>query len=320
MSHKAKISIIGGGGNVGATLAHLIALKELGNVVIIDKAEEVAQGKALDISQSMGTEKHCINITGTNAYEAIQDSDIIIVTAGIARKPGMSRNDLVSVNAKIIIEIAAQIKRYALNALVIVVTNPLDAMVWVMHQNLGFNHKKVIGMAGVLDSIRFSYFLSQEFGVSINNVNAMVLGGHGDTMIPLIRYSTIAGIPIMDLVKTGWSSKEKIDQIVQRTRDGGKEIVNLLQVSSAYYAPATATVTMVESYLKDQKQVLACSVYIENYYNIKSEGLYVGMPVIIGKNGVEKIIKLELNEIEQHAFEQSVNTVRELIATVKKLC
>lgn len=318
MSYKAKISIIGAG-NVGATLAHLIAVKELGDVVIVDKTKAVAQGKALDISQSMGIGKSCINITGTNNYQKIQDSNVVIVTAGIARKPGMSRNDLVNTNAQIMIDIAAQIKYYSSNALVIVVTNPLDAMVWVMQKNLSFDHQKVIGMAGVLDSIRFKYFLSQEFGVSINNVNAMVLGGHGDTMIPLVKYSTIAGIPIMELVKMGWSTKERIDQIVQRTRDGGKEIVSLLQKSSAYYAPAAATMTMVESYLKDQKQILACSVYVENYYSIKSEGLYIGMPVVIGKNGVEKIIKLELTEIEQHAFTQSVNAVRELITTVQEL-
>ncbi|KJV55617.1 malate dehydrogenase [Orientia tsutsugamushi] len=318
MSYKAKISIIGAG-NVGATLAHLIAVKELGDVVIVDKTKAVAQGKALDISQSMGIGKSCINITGTNNYQEIQDSNVVIVTAGIARKPGMSRNDLVNTNAQIMIDIAAQIKYYSSNALVIVVTNPLDAMVWVMQKNLSFDHQKVIGMAGVLDSIRFKYFLSQEFGVSINNVNAMVLGGHGDTMIPLVKYSTIAGIPIMELVKMGWSTKERIDQIVQRTRDGGKEIVSLLQKSSAYYAPAAATMTMVESYLKDQKQILACSVYVENYYSIKSEGLYIGMPVVIGKNGVEKIIKLELTEIEQHAFTQSVNAVRELITTVQEL-
>lgn len=318
MSYKAKISIIGAG-NVGATLAHLIAVKELGDVVIVDKTKAVAQGKALDISQSMGIGKSCINITGTNNYQEIQDSNVVIVTAGIARKPGMSRNDLVNTNAQIMIDIATQIKYYSSNALVIVVTNPLDAMVWVMQKNLSFDHQKVIGMAGVLDSIRFKYFLSQEFGVSINNVNAMVLGGHGDTMIPLVKYSTIAGIPIMELVKMGWSTKERIDQIVQRTRDGGKEIVSLLQKSSAYYAPAAATMTMVESYLKDQKQILACSVYVENYYSIKSEGLYIGMPVIIGKNGVEKIIKLELTEIEQHAFTQSVNAVRELITTVQEL-
>ncbi|SPR13378.1 malate dehydrogenase [Orientia tsutsugamushi] len=318
MSYKAKFSIIGAG-NVGATLAHLIAVKELGDVVIVDKTKAVAQGKALDISQSMGIGKSCINITGTNNYQEIQDSNVVIVTAGIARKPGMSRNDLVNTNAQIMIDIAAQIKYYSSNALVIVVTNPLDAMVWVMQKNLSFDHQKVIGMAGVLDSIRFKYFLSQEFGVSINNVNAMVLGGHGDTMIPLVKYSTIAGIPIMELVKMGWSTKERIDQIVQRTRDGGKEIVSLLQKSSAYYAPAAATMTMVESYLKDQKQILACSVYVENYYSIKSEGLYIGMPVVIGKNGVEKIIKLELTEIEQHAFTQSVNAVRELITTVQEL-
>lgn len=318
MSYKAKISIIGAG-NVGATLAHLIAVKELGDVVIVDKTKAVAQGKALDISQSMGIGKSCINITGTNNYQEIQDSNVVIVTAGIARKPGMSRNDLVNTNAQIMIDIAAQIKYYSSNAFVIVVTNPLDAMVWVMQKNLSFDHQKVIGMAGVLDSIRFKYFLSQEFGVSINNVNAMVLGGHGDTMIPLVKYSTIAGIPIMELVKMGWSTKERIDQIVQRTRDGGKEIVSLLQKSSAYYAPAAATMTMVESYLKDQKQILACSVYVENYYSIKSEGLYIGMPVVIGKNGVEKIIKLELTEIEQHAFTQSVNAVRELITTVQEL-
>lgn len=318
MSYKAKISIIGAG-NVGATLAHLIAVKELGDVVIVDKTKAVAQGKALDISQSMGIGKSCIKITGTNNYQEIQDSNVVIVTAGIARKPGMSRNDLVNTNAQIMIDIATQIKYYSSNALVIVVTNPLDAMVWVMQKNLSFDHQKVIGMAGVLDSIRFKYFLSQEFGVSINNVNAMVLGGHGDTMIPLVKYSTIAGIPIMELVKMGWSTKERIDQIVQRTRDGGKEIVSLLQKSSAYYAPAAATMTMVESYLKDQKQILACSVYVENYYSIKSEGLYIGMPVVIGKNGVEKIIKLELTEIEQHAFTQSVNAVRELITTVQEL-
>jgi malate dehydrogenase len=314
MSSRKKISLIGGG-NIGGTLAHLIGLKELGDVVVFDIAEGLPQGKSLDIIQSSSIEKFDSRISGTNDYSGIKDSDVIIVTAGIPRKPGMSRDDLVAVNTGVIKTVAEAIAKFAPNAFVIVVTNPLDAMVWVMKEVSGLPANKVVGMAGVLDSARFSYFLSEEFGVSVNDVNSFVLGGHGDTMVPLIRYSTIAGIPVMDLVKMGWSSKEKIDQIVKRTRDGGAEIVGLLKTGSAFYAPATAAVAMAESYLKDKKRVLPCAAYLTGQYGIKD--LYVGVPVVIGASGVEKIVEIELLDEEKQAFDKSANAVKEMISSIK---
>jgi malate dehydrogenase len=314
MSSRKKISLIGGG-NIGGTLAHLIGLKELGDVVVFDITEGLPQGKSLDIIQSSSIEKFDSHISGTNDYTGIAGSDVIIVTAGVPRKPGMSRDDLVAVNTGVIKTVAEAIKKHAPNAFVIVVTNPLDAMVWVMKEVSGLPANKVVGMAGVLDSARFSYFLSEEFGVSVSDVTSFVLGGHGDTMVPLIRYSTIAGIPVMDLVKMGWSSKEKIDQIIKRTRDGGAEIVGLLKTGSAFYAPATAAVAMAESYLKDKKRVLPCAAYLTGQYGIKD--LYVGVPVVIGASGVEKIVEIELLEEEKQAFDKSANAVKEMISSIK---
>ncbi len=314
MHYNPKISLIGGG-NIGGTVAHLIATKELGNVVIIDRDKGVAVAKALDISHGMGIEKCGVSLSGSDEYKDIKDSDVVIVTAGVPRKPGMSRDDLININADIIKQVAGGIKQYAPDAFVIVITNPLDAMVRIMQQALGFSTSKVVGMAGVLDSARFSYFLSQEFQVSIENVNAFVLGGHGDTMVPLIRYSTIAGIPIMDLVKMGWSSEKRISEIIERTRSGGGEIVSLLKHGSAYYAPASSAILMAESYLKNKRRVLACSAYVEGYYGIK-KGIYVGVPVVIGSNGVEKIIELELTIEEKLAFNKSIGAVKNLVDNI----
>lgn len=311
---RKKIALIGSG-NIGGTLAHLASIKELGDIVLFDIAEGIPQGKALDLSQSNSVDGFCSKLSGSNDYADIKDADVIIVTAGIPRKPGMSRDDLISINSKVIKSVGEGIKEHAPNAFVIVVTNPLDAMVWVMREVTGFPHNKVIGMGGVLDSSRFNYFLAEEFNVSIKDVNAFVLGGHGDTMVPLIRYSTIAGIPIPDLIKMGWSTQEKIDTIIKRTREGGAEIVGLLKTGSAFYAPAAAAIAMAESYLKDQKRVLPCAAYINGEYGVKD--LYVGVPVVIGANGVEKIVEIELNEEEKSSFNKSVDAVRNLISTIK---
>lgn len=311
---RKKIALIGSG-NIGGTLAHLASIKELGDIVLFDIAEGIPQGKALDLSQSNSVDGFCSKLSGSNDYADIKDADVIIVTAGIPRKPGMSRDDLIAINSKVMKSVGEGIKEHAPNAFVIVVTNPLDAMVWVMREVTGFPHNKVIGMGGVLDSSRFSYFLAEEFNVSIKDVNAFVLGGHGDTMVPLIRYSTIAGIPIPDLIKMGWSTQEKIDTIIKRTREGGAEIVGLLKTGSAFYAPAAAAITMAESYLKDQKRVLPCAAYINGEYGVKD--LYVGVPVVIGANGVEKIVEIELNEEEKSSFNKSVDAVRNLISTIK---
>lgn len=314
MAARHKISLIGSG-NIGGTLAHLIGLKELADIVLFDIAEGMPQGKALDISQSAPIDSFDATIKGTNSYEDIQDSDVVIVTAGIPRKPGMSRDDLVTTNTNIIKTVAEGIKKHAPNAFVIVITNPLDAMVWVMKEASGLPHNKVVGMAGVLDSARFSYFLAEEFNVSVENVNAFVLGGHGDTMVPLIRYSTVAGIPVPDLIKMGWSSQEKINAIVQRTRDGGAEIVGLLKTGSAFYAPAASAVSMAESYLKDKRKILPCAAYLTGEYGVKD--LYVGVPVIIGKNGVEKIVEINLKDDEKTMFNRSVDSVRDLVTNIK---
>ncbi|MCC2646741.1 MAG: mdh 2 [Rickettsiaceae bacterium] len=314
MTKRNKIALIGSG-NIGGTMAHVIGLKELGDVVLFDIAEGVPQGKALDIAQSSSVDGFDCQYKGTNDYKDIEGSDVVIVTAGVPRKPGMSRDDLLSINTGVIKSVAEGIKKYAPNAFVIVVTNPLDAMVAVMQKVSGLPTNKVVGMAGVLDSARFSYFLSQEFNVSIEDVTSFVLGGHGDTMVPLVRYSTIGGIPVPDLVKMGWSTQEKIDKIVQRTRDGGAEIVALLKTGSAFYAPAVSAVAMAESYLKDKKRMLPCAAYLNGEYGMKD--IFVGVPVIIGANGVEKIVEIELNASEKAEFEKSVDSVRKLMQDVK---
>lgn len=314
MSNRKKISLIGSG-NIGGTLAHLIGLKELGDVVLFDISEGLPQGKALDIVQSSSVDKFNVAFTGTNDYSMIKDSDVIIVTAGVPRKPGMSRDDLVSINTGVMKTVGEAIKKHAPNAFVIVITNPLDAMVWVLQQVSGLPSNKVVGMAGVLDSARFSYFIAEELNVSIEDVTSFVLGGHGDTMVPLVRYSTVAGIPLPDLVKMGWMSQEKLDKIVQRTRDGGAEIVSLLKTGSAFYAPAASAIAMAESYLKDKKRILPCAVNLTGQYGIKD--LYVGAPVVIGANGVERIVEIQLNNEEQAALNKSADAVRSLISSIK---
>ncbi|MFZ4125103.1 MAG: malate dehydrogenase [Rickettsiales bacterium] len=314
MSSRKKIALIGGG-NIGGTLAHLAALKELGDVVLFDVVEGLPQGKALDISQSCAVERVDANVKGTNSYEDIKGADVVIVTAGIARKPGMSRDDLVNTNTGIITTVGENLKKYAPNAFVIVITNPLDAMVWVMQQVTGFDPKKVVGMAGVLDSARFSYFLAEEFKVSQKDITTFVLGGHGDTMVPVVSYSTVAGIPVPDLIKMGWTTQEKMDKIVQRTRDGGAEIVGLLKTGSAYYAPAASAIEMADAYLKDRKKLLPVAAHLTGQYGQKD--IYVGVPVIIGAGGVEKIVEIALPADAQKQFDHSVNAVRELCGGIK---
>lgn len=314
MHKRPKIALIGGG-NIGGTLAHLISLKELGDVVMFDIAEGIPQGKTLDIAQSCVIEGSDTNFKGTNDYKDIEGADVIIITAGIPRKPGMSRDDLIAINADVMKKVASGVKRYASNAFVIVVTNPLDAMVYVMLKESGLPSNKVVGMAGVLDSARFSHFLSEEFNVSIENINTFVLGGHGDSMVPLVRYSTVSGIPVPDLIKMGWSTKEKIDAIVERTRNGGGEIVTLLKTGSAYYAPAASAIEMAESYIKDKKKVLPCAAYLKGEYGYND--IYVGVPVVIGSGGVEKIVEIELNDQEEQEFATSVEGVKKLIESIK---
>ena len=314
MNKKNKIALIGAG-NIGGTLAHLASLKNLGDVVLVDVNDGVAKGKALDISQSSAVEGFSVKISAGNDFSLIENSDVVIVTAGIARKPGMSRDDLLATNTSIIKSVGENIKKFAPNAFVIVITNPLDAMVYVMQKVSALPKNKVVGMAGVLDSSRMSYFLSQEFNVSIDNVHSCVLGGHGDTMVPLIRYSTIAGIPIPDMLKMGFSSAQKIAEIVQRTRDGGAEIVKLLGSGSAFYAPASSALEMAESYLFDKRKILPIAGSLQGEYGLKD--LYIGVPAIIGKNGVEKIIELQLNSEEKTMFDNSVEAVKKLIAEIK---
>jgi len=313
---RKKIALIGSG-NIGGTLAHLIGLKELGDVVLFDIADGIPQGKALDIAESTPIEGVDASYSGGSDYSVIEGADVIIVTAGIPRKPGMSRDDLIGTNANVMTQVGAGIKKYAPNAFVICITNPLDAMVWVLREASGLPHNKVVGMAGVLDSARFRYFLAEEFNVSVEDVTAFVLGGHGDTMVPLTRYSTVAGVPLPDLVKAGWTTQEKLDQIVQRTRDGGAEIVGLLKTGSAFYAPAAAAVLMAESYLKDKRRVLPVAAWVDGAYGL--DGIYVGVPVVLGANGVEKIVEIELNAAEAAEFGKSVDSVRGLIAKSKEL-
>ncbi len=314
---RKKIALIGGG-NIGGTLALLAGMKELGDITIFDVVEGLPQGKALDMAQAGAVEGFDAKLRGTQDYKDIAGSDVIIVTAGVARKPGMSRDDLLGINIKVMQAVGAGIKAHAPDAFVICITNPLDAMVWVLREVCGLPHNKVIGMAGVLDSARFRHFLAEEFNVSVNDVNAFVLGGHGDTMVPLIRYSTVAGIPVPDLIKMGWSTQEKIDKIVQRTRDGGAEIVALLKTGSAFYAPASSAIEMAESYLKDKRRVLPCAAWLEGGKYGQS-GMYVGVPVVIGANGVEKIVEIELNAEEKKMFEHSANAVKGLVDACKQI-
>jgi malate dehydrogenase len=314
MVKRNKIALIGGG-NIGGTLAHLAGLKELGDIVVFDIAEGLPQGKTLDLSQSSAIEGFDTKMSGSQDYSSIKGSDVVIVTAGVARKPGMSRDDLIGINTSVIKSVGEGIKAHAPDAFVIVITNPLDAMVWVMKEASGCPAHKVVGMAGVLDSARFRFFLAEEFGVSVEDVTAFVLGGHGDTMVPLARYSTVAGIPLPDLVKMGWTTQSKLDSIIQRTRDGGAEIVALLKTGSAYYAPASAAIQMAESYLKDKKRVLPCAAYLTGQYGVND--LYVGVPTVIGAGGVEKIVEIELIGEEKANFDKSVAAVRELVAGIK---
>ena len=311
MTHhkRPKIALIGAG-MIGGTLAHLAGLKELGDVVLFDINEGMPQGKALDLAESSPIEGFDSCLKGANSYEDIAGADVVIITAGIPRKPGMSRDDLIGINTGIIKTVAEGVKQYAPNAFVIVITNPLDVMVGVFQKISGLPTNMVVGMAGVLDSARFRYFLAEEFKVSVEDVTAFVLGGHGDTMVPLARYSTVAGIPVTDLVKMGWTTQEKLDKMIQRARDGGAEIVGLLKTGSAYYAPASAAIQMAESYLKDKRRLLPCAAYLNGEYGVK--GLYVGVPVIIGHHGVEKIVEIELNAAEKAGFDKSVAAVIEL--------
>ena len=313
---RNKIALIGAG-NIGGTLAHLIGLKELGDVVMFDVFPGVAAGKALDIMQSGPVDGFDANMSGTKDYAQIAGSDVVIVTAGFPRMPGMSRDDLIGKNAGVIAEVAAGIKAHCPEAFVICITNPLDAMVWVMKEKSGLPANKVVGMAGVLDSSRFQLFLAQEFGVSVEDVRAFVLGGHGDTMVPLTRYSTVAGIPVPDLIEMGWTTQAKIDAIVDRTANGGGEIVKLLERGSAFYAPAASAISMAEAYLKDKKRVLPCAALLTGQYGIND--LYVGVPVVIGAGGVERIVEIKLTATEQAAFEKSCAAVRELVEAAKSL-
>lgn len=314
---RNKIALVGAG-NIGGTLALLAGLKELGDIVLFDIQEGIPQGKALDIAQASPVEGFNADVSGANDYSALKDSDVVIVTAGVARKPGMSRDDLVGINTKVMTQVGAGIKENCPNAFVICITNPLDAMVGVLQEASGLPKEKVVGMAGVLDSARFRYFLAEEFNVSVEDVTAFVLGGHGDTMVPLVRYSTVAGIPVPDLIAMGWSTQAKIDEIVQRTRDGGAEIVGLLKTGSAFYAPASSAIEMAESYLKDKKRVLPCAAYVDGAYGL--DGLYVGVPVVLGAGGVEKIVEISLNDDEQAMFDHSISAVKtlaEVVASVR---
>ena len=311
---RKKIALIGAG-NIGGTLAHLAASKELGDVVLFDVVEGVPQGKALDLSQCGPVEGFDSKITGSNDYADIAGADVIIVTAGVARKPGMSRDDLLGINLKVMKAVGEGIKNNAPNAFVICITNPLDAMVWALREFSGLPHHMVVGMAGVLDSARFSHFLAEEFNVSVKDVTSFVLGGHGDTMVPVIEYSTVSGIPIPDLIEMSFSTQERIDAIVQRTRSGGGEIVGLLKTGSAFYAPATSGIAMAEAYLKDKKRVLPCAAYVDGQYGV--DGLYVGVPVVIGAGGVEKIIEIKLGEEAKANLGVSIDAVKELLVACK---
>ena len=313
MSRK-KIALIGAG-NIGGTLAHLAALKGLGDIVLFDVVEGVPQGKALDLSQCGPVEGFDAKITGSNDYADIAGADVIIVTAGVARKPGMSRDDLIGINLKVMKAVGEGIKANAPDAFVICITNPLDAMVWALREFSGLPHNKVVGMAGVLDSARFSHFLADEFQVSVKDVNTFVLGGHGDTMVPVLEYSTVSGIPVSDLIEMGFSTKEKIDEIIKRTRGGGGEIVALLKTGSAFYAPATSAIAMAEAYLGDQKRILPAAAYLSGEYGI--DDLYVGVPVLFGAGGAEKVIEVKLSDEAKSNLQVSVDAVKELLVACK---
>ena len=311
---RNKIALIGAG-QIGGTLAHLAAVKELGDIVLFDIVDGVPQGKSLDLAESGPVEGFNAKLTGASSYEAIAGSDVIIVTAGVPRKPGMSRDDLLGINLKVMAAVGEGIKTHAPDAFVICITNPLDAMVWALQKFSGLPAHKVVGMAGVLDSARFRYFLSDEFKVSVEDVTAFVLGGHGDDMVPSVRYSTVAGIPLPDLIKMGWTTQARLDAMVERTRKGGGEIVNLLKTGSAFYAPATSAIAMAESYLKDQRRVLPCAAYLTGQYGVKD--MYVGVPVVIGAKGVEKIVEITLDEAETAMFAKSVASVSGLVDACK---
>jgi malate dehydrogenase len=306
-----------GAGQIGGTLAHLVALKELGDIVLFDIVDGVPQGKALDLAESGPVEGFNAKLKGASSYSEIAGADVIIVTAGVPRKPGMSRDDLLGINLKVMDAVGAGIKQNAPNAFVICITNPLDAMVWALQKACGLPHHKIVGMAGVLDSARFRYFLSEEFNVSVEDVTAFVLGGHGDDMVPSVRYSTVAGIPLPDLVKMGWTTQAKLDAIVERTRKGGGEIVNLLKTGSAFYAPASSAIAMAESYLKDQRRVLPVAAYLTGQYGVKDA--YIGVPVVLGANGVEKVVEIALDEAETAMFAKSVASVNGLIEACKAI-
>ena len=313
---RKKIALIGAG-QIGGTLALLAATKELGDVILFDVVDGVPQGKALDLSQSGPVEGFNASLKGTSEYKDIAGADVVIVTAGVPRKPGMSRDDLLEINLKVMEQVGAGIAKYAKDAFVICITNPLDAMVWALQKFSGLPTNRVVGMAGVLDSARFRYFIADELKVSVQDVTAFVLGGHGDTMVPLPRYSTVAGIPLTDLVKLGWLSKDKLEQIVQRTRDGGAEIVGLLKTGSAFYAPAASAIEMAESYLKDKKRILPCAAFLTGQFGIKDT--YVGVPVVIGAGGVEKVVEISLSSSEQKQFDKSVAAVAGLVDACKKI-
>ncbi|MBN2971405.1 malate dehydrogenase [Roseomonas aeriglobus] len=311
---RKKIALIGAG-NIGGTLAHLAALKGLGDIVLFDVVEGVPQGKALDLSQCGPVEGFDAKIIGSNDYKDIAGADVIIVTAGVARKPGMSRDDLLGINLKVMKAVGEGIAEHAPDAFVICITNPLDAMVWALREFSGLPHQKVVGMAGVLDSARFSHFLAEEFGTSVKDINTFVLGGHGDTMVPVLEYSTVSGIPVTDLIEMGFSTKERVDEIVKRTRGGGGEIVALLKTGSAYYAPATSGIAMAEAYLYDQKRILPAAAHLTGQYGV--DDLYVGVPVVIGKDGVEKVVEVKLSDEAKANLQVSVDAVKELLVACK---
>ena len=313
---RNKIALVGSG-NIGGTLALLSGIKELGDVALFDIAEGIPSGKALDIVQASPVEKFDAKLTGGNDYSVLNGSDVVIVTAGVPRKPGMSRDDLIETNTNVMKQVGKGIADNCPNAFVICITNPLDAMVGVLQRAAGLKTNKIVGMAGVLDSARFRYFLAEELNVSVWDVSAFVLGGHGDSMVPLIRYSTVAGIPVPDLIEMGWTTQEKIDSIVQRTRDGGAEIVGLLKTGSAFYAPASSAIEMAESFLKDQRRLLPCAAWCNGEYGL--DGIFVGVPAIIGKNGIEKVIEIKLNDEEKTMFDNSVEAVRQLNSIASKM-
>ena len=313
---KKKISLIGAG-QIGGTLAHLIALKELADVVLFDVAEGIAKGKALDIAQSSGVSGSKINLIGTNNYKDIKNSDVIIITAGVPRKPGMTRDDLLGINLKIIKEVAEGIKNNSPNSFVICITNPLDVIVMALQKYSSLPHNMVVGMAGILDSSRFKYFLSKQLDIPVNKINSLVLGGHGDTMVPMLEQTKIDGVSLSKFLKDGKIDKIKLEEIVDRTRKGGAEIVKFLQKGSAFYAPAASGIEMAESYLKDQKKQLPCAAYLQGEYGVKN--LYAGVPVIIGASGVEKVIELKLNSEEKESFHQSIKAVEDLLSAAKKI-